>query len=290
MKQRALSFWDYVKAAYHLKMKIKGLGYLPVNKLCLIGFGILGLGNPGFWFVGAAYEIGYLLFLSGSDRFQKVVDGTQIMAEKQVWTQKQSDIYANLDEDSQERFKNLVSNCEKILRSTEVALGKSDSDDVRKRGLSELAWMFLKLLFTRIKIYDILATTSKKEIQEEIKQIEAKISKENEASALFRSLQGTLEIEKRRFDNIQKAEDNLKVIESELERIEKQVNLINEEASVSSDPDLVSVRLDGVMQSLQGTSKWMSEHKEIFASIEDATVPKDLLIETPKLPKISAKE
>ena len=283
MKQRVLSFWDYVKAAFHLKMKIKGLGYLPINKLFLAGFGILGFGNPGFWFVGTAYEIGYLLYMSGSERFQKVVEGTQLMAENQEWTQKQSDIYTNLDEGSQIRFKNLVSNCEKILRSTDLAFGKAESGNIRKRGLSELAWMFLKLLYTRIKIYDILEKTSKDEIETEIKEITAKLSKENESSALFRSLQGTLEIEKKRLENIQKAEENLKVIESELGRIEKQVNLINEEASVSSDPDLVLSRIDGVMQSLQGTSKWMTENKEIFATIEDSSMPKDLLAGSPKI-------
>ena len=192
-----LSFWDYVKAAFHLKVNVKGLGYLPMNKLLIAGFGILGFGNPGFWFLGAAYEIGYLFILSGSERFQKVVDGTQILAEKQQWTQKQSDIYSNLDEVSQERLKRLIVNCEGILRSAEMAFGKSESDDIRKRGLSELAWMFLKLLYTRIKINDILARTSKNDIQEEIEEIKAKLSKENESSALFRSLQGTLEIEKR---------------------------------------------------------------------------------------------
>ncbi|OGF67971.1 MAG: hypothetical protein A2Y62_21985 [Candidatus Fischerbacteria bacterium RBG_13_37_8] len=285
MKQRVFSFWDYVKAAFNLKMDVGRLGYLPVNKLALAGFVILGFGNPGFWFIGTAFEIGYLLYMSGSERFQKYVDGTQIMAEKQQWTQKQSDFYSQLDHVSQERFKRLVSHCEGILRSAEMAFGKMETDDIRIRGLSELSWMFLKLLFSRIKIYTILSETSKEKIKEEIRMLEAKLSKENESTALYRSLMGTLEIEKRRLENIQKAEENLKVIESELERIEKHVRLISEEAQVSSDPDIISARLDGIMTSLQGTSKWMTEHTEIFASIEDSSIPKGLISEPLKHPE-----
>ena len=49
-------------------------------------------------------------------------------------------------------------------------------------------------------------------------------------------MQGTLDIQKRRLDNILQAESSLKVIEAELDRIEKHVALLQEESQVSSDP------------------------------------------------------
>ena len=94
------------------------------------------------------------------------------------------------------------------------------------------------------------------------------MAKEPETSPVYRSLKGTLDIQNRRLENRNRAEESLKVAENELDRIEKQVTLITEETTVSSDPEVLSVRLDGVIQSLQGTTQWMSEHGEFFSSLE----------------------
>jgi hypothetical protein len=49
MMKETLDYLDYLKAAFYWKVRLGGLGYLPMNILILIGFGILGIGNPGFW-------------------------------------------------------------------------------------------------------------------------------------------------------------------------------------------------------------------------------------------------
>ena len=134
--------------------------------------------------------------------------------------------------------------------------------------------MFLKLLASRSRIREILAQTSRGDLEREIEALTGKMAKEDPGSPVVRSMQGTLDIQKRRLDNLLQAESSLKLIEAELDRIEKHVTLLQEESQVSSDPTRLSDRLDGVMESLQGTSKWMAENDELFGSLEEVSSPK----------------
>jgi hypothetical protein len=150
--------------------------------------------------------------------------------------------------------------------------------DLRVSGLNKLLWMFTKLLSSRLRIEAIISRTSTKELETEIESISRKMATQPETSPLRRSLQGTLDIQKRRLENLLRASESLEVVKAELDRIEKQVALLKEEASVSSDPEMVSIRLDGVMDSLSGTSQWMSEQDQLFGSLEESAVPDQLLI------------
>ena len=58
--QPPIGFWGFVKAAFGLRSHVPLLGSLPLNKLALVGFGILGLGHPGFWLLGLAFEAAYV--------------------------------------------------------------------------------------------------------------------------------------------------------------------------------------------------------------------------------------
>lgn len=276
MSKKKLSFGKYLKAAFGWRFDVAGLGKMPLNYLALIGFGILGLGNPGFWLIGMAYEIGYLFFLAGNKRFQNLVRGKELLKIKEIWKDKQTNLFIGLDPPAQHRYSKLAHLCSMILRNADNLRSQSE-DDLRVGGLNQLLWTFLKLLNSKIKINKILSQVTREDIEKEIGKITQRISRENEATAMYRSLQGTLEIEKKRLENLLKAEDSIKVVESELDRIEKQVNLLHEESLVSSDPEILTTKLDSVMQSLQGTSRWMSEHNELFGSIEEVSMPENLL-------------
>jgi hypothetical protein len=277
MAKSELNFLDYGKAAFAWRFRVPGLGHLPLNILALAGFGILGFGNPAFWLLGLAYEAGYLMLMAGSQRFQAIVQGAKLLQQRELWQGKQDNIYANLDSASQQRYRRLLQDCSQILKNTETLSVKPGSEDLRSGGLNQLIWLFLKLLYSKIKIRDITEQVSRGELEADIARLSGKLAKESENTAIFRSLQGTLEIEKKRLENLVKADDSLKVIDAELDRIEKQVTLLREEASIASDPDTVSVRLDGVMQSLQGTNKWISEHNELFGGLDESAVPQNLL-------------
>lgn len=282
MAKSELGFFDYVKAAFSWRYRVPGMGHLPLNVLALVGFGILGLGHPAFWLLGLAFEAGYLALMSGDARFQRLVQGRKLMAERAVWQAKQSNLMDNLDPQSQTRYRSLADTCQQILRSTQALSAGSAMDDLRTGSLSQMAWMFLKLLYTKIRTKSITEKVSPPELESEIKRLTEQLAGEPEGSAMHRSLLGTLEIQKKRLDNLNRARESLKVIEAELSRIEHQVRLLNEEASMASDPESLTVRLDGVMQSLDGTNKWMSEHGELFGGLEEATMPQNLLDMPPR--------
>jgi hypothetical protein len=274
-----LNFFDYIKAAFHQKVDFAGLGPMPVNKMLLGVAAVLGFWNPGFWFLGIAAEGLYLWLAANNKHYQKVIQASLLTVRKEILGEKHSLVLKSLDSPSLQRYDRLAENCSGILKITgsEQPDSATGSKDLRISGLNRLLWMFLKLLSSRLRIIEIVKQTSEEELEKEIREISEKLPGVPDNSPLHRSLQGTLDIQKRRMDNYHKAQESLMVIESELDRIEKQVTLLREEASVSSDPELVSVRLDGVMDSLSGTNQWMAEHDEFFGPADESAVPDELI-------------
>ena len=274
MPRENLTFWDIVKAAFHLKVRLPGMGKMPINKYLLAGFGILGIGCPGLWFLGLAYECAYFLFLTSSRRFQNFVRATSLKEVKEDWQQRQQGILSGLDVNSQKRYGNLLSLCREI----ESAGGKdadvfSSVKNFKMEGLNQLLRIFITLLDSRKNILEIIGKVNAAEIERDMAAIKARMEKENESSTVYRSLKGSIDIQMRRVENLQKARESLSVTEAELERIEKQISLIAEETALSRNPELRSMRVDNVVQSLQGTAAWMREHAEFFSSLEEGEPP-----------------
>lgn len=273
MTKKELAYIDYIKAAFFWKTKIPLLGALPLNLFMLIGFGILGFGNPAFWLIGLASETAYLLWLSGNERFQNVVDGLYALKANKPWIERQQALYSSLDRGSQIRFQKLQQLANVIEKSTsDLQLQKT----LQEGNFTQLLYTFLQLLGSRYRIKSILAQVNKSDIEAEIVSIKSRLSTESSDSPLYRSLQGTLDIATRRLENLIKSAESLKVIESELDRIEKQFALLHEEAGISSGASTITEKLDTMMLSLKNTSQWLIENKEFLGSIEEAEVPNSM--------------
>jgi hypothetical protein len=277
-------FRDFLVAAFTWKVRIGGLGHIPINLLIIPVFLVLGLLNPGFFLLGVAAEAAYLFGLAGSSRFQKIVQGLRLLRAQGAPlkdSERQAQLLAALDEQARTRHQAISRTCASILQTSESFSGPVGGAELKSGGLDQLLWIFLKLLVSRQRISMILSQTSSSTLEEEIASTRRRLEAQDESSPLSRSLKGTLDIQIKRLENIQRAAESLKVTEAELERIEKQVALMREEVSVSSDPQFLSVRLDGIVDSLQGTTKWMTEHDELFSRLDADTLPVDLLAETP---------
>jgi hypothetical protein len=278
-----LSYWDYVKAAFHLKAPMGMLGNLPINKMLLGGFLFLGSanllanGNPGIFLLGIAYEIAYLMFLPSNVRFQKLVRGTLLNQDRQSWLIKQNEIFVNLDRSSQNRYRQIYQLCIDILRAPGANLEGFSIEDFKSSDVNQLLGIFLRLLDSRRRIVEIMSPALQTNLEKEIKTTKNQLDKEDPNGAVFRSLQSTLEIQNRRYENISKATENIRYIDAELDRIEKQITLLKEEVAMSSDPQYMSTRLDTVMDSLHGTTKWMSEHAEIFGGSDLPDMPRTII-------------
>lgn len=270
-----MTYWDYVKAAFHSTVPVPGLGALPLNKLALAGFAILGVAHPGFWLLGAAYEAAFLTFVPSNPRFQRVIQGLALMQRKQVSGPDSKALLGSLAPAGITRFQQLAATCKTIVEAPEAG-ASGELAQLKSGELNELLWVFLKLLVSQQKITELLRKTDEDSIQREIQQLQARLSAEAEGSPLRRSLEGSIDIQTRRLENLQRAKESLKVAEAELTRIEQQAALLAEESTLGRSPEALSTRLNGVMTSLQGTSQWMAQHSDIFTSMEEAA-PQDLL-------------
>lgn len=282
-----LGFFDYVKAAFRRKVPVPGLGPMPVNAMALGLIAVLGVANPGFWLLGLAAELAYLFALASSPRFQKLVDAERLVDAQSGWEDRVHLEVGKLTDESRLRYQHLLAQCRRILGISETLddSGLGGVRGLRSSSLNQLLMIFLRLLRSRELIGENLQGVSRKEIEQETQRIESRLGQVDRAkdAALARSLEGTLEIQKRRLANLDRARTSLAVIDAELARIEHHVELIREESAVSGKPEALSDRLDAVTNAMGETTRWMADNAEFFGALgadEAVAVPSDL----PRLP------
>ncbi len=269
-KSAPLGYWDYLKAAFKLRPKVPLLGKIPANALALGAFAVLGIANPGFIFLGIAGEAAYLLLLSSNPRFQKVVQGRQLLEARQQYEARLTKAVSRLSTASQERYGRLSEQCRAVLGISDVLEeGGSGSSlrSLRTGGLNQLLAIFLRLLTSRELIQQNMSRVERKTLESDLRRLEKQLGEATPDSPLTRSLEGTLEIQKRRLANLDEAQDSLRVINAELERIEQQVVLVREEAAVSGKAKKLSDRLDSVTSTLTETNRWMEQNAEILGDL-----------------------
>ena len=279
--KKSFGYLDYLKAAFSWKVPVPLLGAMPVNYLGLAAFGVLGIANPGFWFLGLAAELGYLALLSTNPRFHKLVQGKEILAAKAGYEAKVARALSRLQPLSRERYHRLLEQGKKILGVAEV-LEHDDSiglAKMRSGSLNQLLWIFLRLLTSREVLTDSLLRVDRDALEKEVEGLEKRIEEAGAESQLARSLAGTLDIQQRRLENHAKAKESLQVVEAELERIEQQIVLLREETAVSGKAEMLSNRLDAVTSTMSETNRWMEQNAELFGELGAdplGTVPEDL--------------
>jgi len=282
-----LSYADYLKEAFHRKVDVPLLGRMPLNKMALGAFGVAGLANPGFWFLGAAFELLMLFGVGGSERFQKLVRGERLLRRQQEWAGRVTHAVDRLSPLSRERYRRLLDQCRLILGLSESLDRDSLGNfrDLRAQNLNQLLGIFLRLLGSREAITANLQSLDRTELEADIARLEERLAEAPEGSALGRSLTGTLDIQRKRLENLDRAGESLAVIDAELERIEQQVELIREESAISGRPEALSMRLDAVTNTMSETSRWMDEHAEFFSSLAGAEAG-SALPDLPELPQV----
>jgi len=285
----SLGFLDYLGAAFRRKWNLPLVGPLPVNAMALAAFAVLGIANPGFWFLGAAVEAGYLLALSGSSRFQKLIQGERLSSRKKDFEIKVGRAVSRLSGPSQERYRRLLDQCRAVMGISDALERASLSSvkSMRTGGLNQLLGIFLRLLTSREAMQQNLGQVERGSLVAEVKKLEHQLAEAGPESPLARALQGTLDIQRKRLENLDASKESREVIDAELERIEQQVVLIREEAAVAGESDFLSDRLDSVTSALSETNRWMEQNAAIFggfAADSLGSVPSELPDLPPAMP------
>jgi len=275
---REPSYWEYVKAAFHLKPRLPGCGALPLNYIFLVGLGILGGAGMlaavpvgvATWLLGAAGELLYLYLLSSNPRFQRYVRAQWQHRQQQAAEQQRAAALAQLSQRSRERFRALEQRCSSLQSLSQAGAGGTGGiDSWHLAGLHQLLWIFIRLLASQETLQRYLSTGASQEIERQIQALERDLAQADWTPAVRKSKQSTLDILKRRFERIQSAQEQVQFIESELQRIEQQVSLLQEEALLHRDPAFLSGRIDAVTETLGETSEWIRMNAEFLGNLEE---------------------
>jgi hypothetical protein len=259
MKTNALSYWDYIKAAFGLRVRVPGMGHLPMNALAVAGVGLVGLGFPPLLLVGLGLETAYLTTLAGNGRFQRFIRGRGLAAEQETWNQRREKLIAGLGGPARKRHLDLIAQSHALFLNEENPAGA-----LVRENLAGLLWTHLRLLSSQEKVNSIRERVNRKIGLEEISDLERRVSEAPKDGALYRSLDASLSLARKRIANLDRAEESAKVLDAEIERIERQINLLREEAAVGQNPEMITEHLDTVTRSLEETGRWLNENADIL--------------------------
>jgi hypothetical protein len=267
--------WTYLKAAFNVRWPIPGLGGIPVNWLFLIGVGIAGwLFHPALWLMGGALSLGFTTFLAHNPRFQRLVNASSSNRADYDFSLRIAQQVQSLPALARKRYTDLEGRC-RTIREMSGSLAPGAFTEVQAGGLKKLLWIFLRLLLSREMILNQSRTTNKEDLQEEIKRSEDQLTQlaDPAKERLRKSVEGTLEILKKRLTNLDESRNALEFIDAELKRIEHQVELIAQEAAMAKDGAHLSEKIDTVAGTLTETQDWMKSNQEILGNLEDMDIP-----------------
>lgn len=262
-----MAFLRYVREAFNARPW--GM-WIPPNWIALGAFALLGLLDWPFWIIGAGVEMGYLLFLSSSARFQRLVDSKDAFAQKKDSQKQISSLLARLSTEDQNRYRKLELRCQNVIQQQpEISTGDLQT---QADGLGKLLYVYLRLLVTRSGILRVLdggdGAASTKSIDMRVSEVKSQLDAATSPD-LQKSLTDQLDILAERKKRRSEAHDKLQFIEAELTRIVEQVELIREGLVVTSDPGALSRKIDTVGQTLGSTTQWIKQQQELFGQTED---------------------
>jgi hypothetical protein len=236
--------WRYLKAAFLVGVDVPALGRVPVNALVAAGFLILGFGHPGFWFLGLAAEAAIVPTLAFNKRFQNVVDAEARQISTGDSQAKRNSLVQLLPSADKNRLAALDRKCDKVIEVYRNAQADDFVIDTNQQALENLKWLYLKLMIARFHLMTAGTDDTPEAVSRKIEALEANLKENQDTPALRQSKTATLDILKRRLNNVHRREQSLEEVESDLTRVESQVDLILDNAAMQGKPQTISSDLE----------------------------------------------
>lgn len=246
--------WRYLTAAFWEGVPVPGLGLLPLNVLAMVGVGVLGVVNPGFWLIGLGVETAYLFTLATNRRYRNVVDARDRLRERQGENAeaKRQAIIRELGEEDRRRLATLEGKCEQTILIQRNSQAEDFVLNDSRDALQRVAWLYLKLLLARQRLVEQARLDAGSDLAAKLANLERELSDAGLGAALRASKSATHELLLKRQQNQARRTQSLAEIDSDLARIEAQVDLARENAAIQEQPTAVSTNLDLVSHLLDG--------------------------------------
>jgi hypothetical protein len=240
--------------------------------------GGLAVGNVIGLLVGvAAYALSWV-YLPDMAFFKKKVEAkAEALALREEDAQadefrvRRDTMRASLKDDSQARYSELAAVCQ------EIETGSTGNDALFGK-LDELMWTFLKLLTMEEAIGRFLEESRGEDLDAQIAEAQGEVDKlgsekpvpGSSKEKLFNSRQQIVEVLQKRKEAITSAQDNLGLVRSEEERLGHQIRLLRAEAVATRNSDLLTVKINSSVATLQDTNallSQMSSYQELVADM-----------------------
>ena len=248
----------YLKEAFWARASLPVIGALPVNALAVAGLGVFGLAEHALWLIGLGLETGYLFLVATNPRFQKVVDGRELLVSRDRGTGDERrtvfraiPMQARLRYEKQEEKVREIGKLSRTAEEEDNFLLESNLDPLRK-----LCALHLRLLSAQARLQADTQPDKEAALARQAEALESEIAAGGArmTATLRESKEATLELTRKRLANAQKSRDTLAEIASDLERIETQLDLALENVRLDGRPTVVSGNLKLLNQILESNS------------------------------------
>ncbi len=271
--RREPGFGDYLKAAFNVRVKVPGLGGVPVNWLYVTAVAGLSVAAWPMLLVGAAGEIVLLTTLATSARFQRAV---RAQLQTQAGNSTEAALLAmatGLSAQGRARYDAFSAKCDDVL---DIAgrLGQTGGGALETYAthLAELRAVYARMLVFSELLSRYSRDWDKTDPQREIEQIEKSIASGRLPEAVVASRRATIEVLKRRAESRQAVWQRAGVLQSEMERLEQQVALLRDQALLTRDPAVFSQSMDLAAGALEEHNSWLQENEAFLQSLGDANL------------------
>ena len=240
----------YLKDAFLYSPRIPGLGKIPWNLLGVACLAILGFGNPGFWFLGAAIEGTYLFALSTNKRFHRLIEAEESNRLEQEMVRQRQGLIQELAPETRFKLNALNAKRDRIKQLYAASETEPMVIETNIKSLSNLSWLYLKLLVAQHTLSSSESRTTESKLKSQIAAIDTELASEKLSPSLRESRSATQKILARRLENLARREESLKEIASDLERIEAQIDLALENAQIQGQPQAIAENIELVSSQL----------------------------------------
>jgi hypothetical protein len=233
-----------LKEAFFLRPRIPGLGALPVNLLAVAAFGVAGLGHPAFWLLGLGLEAGYLFTLGTNARYRRFVDGLTELKLQEEASQYRGILVGRLTERAGRRLVSLEQKYARIKKQYQDRELPDYLVENNRDALRKLIWTYLKLLLARGSLESEGTWAEESDLKRQIVAAEKELESPRLLVQEVRdSKQATLDILRKRLENLERRAQSLQEIDSDLTRIEQQMDLALENASIPNREPSVATNI-----------------------------------------------
>jgi hypothetical protein len=151
-------------------------------------------------------------------------------------------------------------------------------EDLSTPALDRLLWVFLRLLVSQEALNRFLERTNPDEIRTRLGEAKAKLELSSAGDErIVRSLQDSVAAQELRLQNYERAQQNLEFVRVELDRIEAKIQALVESSVNQQDPDILSIQIDSVTETMQTTERAISELQQITGLVDELQEPPAIL-------------